>query len=87
VIKQVFGQDFTVPAPEQNPYYMKPAGLSVTPDLRTSITQGENAGEALYDGWAPISATWKPPVSCARTAPRKRGHGERAQLAKTMLSA
>jgi len=87
VIKQVFGQDFAVPAPEQNPYYMKPAGLAVTPELLDSITQGENAGEALYDGWAAYLGDAEAARQLRQNGAEERGHGERAQLAKAMLSA
>jgi len=87
VIKQVFGQDFAVPAPEQNPYYMKPAGLAVTPELLDSITQGENAGEALYDGWAAGLDDAEAARQLRQNGVEERGHGERAQLAKAMLAA
>ena len=50
VIKQVFGEDFAVPGPDENPYYMKPAGMAVTKELLDTITQGEIGGEALYEG-------------------------------------
>src|ERR1700727_1157545 len=33
VIKQIFGEDFPPPGPEDNPYYMKPEGLAVTAQM------------------------------------------------------
>jgi rubrerythrin len=87
VIKQVFGEDFPVPVPEHNPYYMKPAGLAVTPELLDSITQGENAGEALYDGWAASIDDAEAARQLRQNGAEERGHGERAQVAKAMLSA
>lgn len=87
VIKHIFGEDFAVPAPEQNPYYTKPAGLSVTPELLDSITQGENAGEALYDGWATRLGDAEAARQLRQNGAEERGHGERAQQAKTLLPA
>jgi len=87
VIRHVFGEEFAVPAPEENPYYMKPAGLAVTPELLDSITQGENAGEALYAGWADYLGDAEAARQLRQNGAEERGHGERAQLAKTMLRA
>lgn len=87
VIRHVFGEEFAVPAPEENPYYMKPAGLAVTPELLDSITQGENAGEALYAGWADYLGDAEAARQLRQNGAEERGHGERAQLVKTMLRA
>jgi rubrerythrin len=87
VIKQVFGEDIAVPTPEQNPYYMKPPGLVVTHELLDSITQGENAGEALYEGWAAGLNDPEAARQLRQNGVEERGHGERAQLAKAMLPA
>jgi rubrerythrin len=87
VIKQVFGQDFAVPAPEQNPYYMKPAGLAVTAELLDDIAQGESAGEALYHGWAAHMDDVEAARQLRQNGAEERGHGERVQLAKAMLYA
>jgi rubrerythrin len=87
VIKHIFGEDFAVPTPEQNPYYMKPAGLAVTAELLDSITQGENAGEALYDGWAAYLGDAEAARQLRQNGAEERGHGERAQQAKALLPA
>ena len=87
VIKQLFGEDFAVPEPAENPYYTKPAGLVVSAELLDSITQGENAGEALYDGWATYLGDAEAARQLRHNGAEERGHGERAQQAKALLPA
>jgi hypothetical protein len=76
-----------VPAPDQNPYYTKPAGLAVTPELLDGIAHGENAGEALYQGWAACMDDAEAARQLRQNGAEERVHGERVQLAKVMLSA
>ncbi|HEX4506510.1 MAG TPA: ferritin family protein [Alphaproteobacteria bacterium] len=87
VIKQLFGEDFAVPGPEENPYYMKPAGFAVTGEMLDGITQGETAGEALYDGWATYLGDAEAARQLRQNGKEERGHGERAQQAKALLPA
>jgi rubrerythrin len=87
VIKQVFGEDFAVPAPEENPYYVKPAGLAVSAQLLDGIIQGEKAGEALYDGWALLLGEAEAARHLRQNGAEERGHGERAEQAKALLPA
>jgi rubrerythrin len=87
VIKQVFGEDFAIPGPAENPYYMKPAGMTVTKDLLDNITQGEIGGEALYEGWAIALGDEEAARQLRRNGKEERGHGERAQQAVALLAA
>jgi rubrerythrin len=87
VIKQIFNEDFAVPGPDENPYFMKPAGLAVTPQMLDSIIQGEIAGEALYDGWAAYLGDEEAARQLRQNGKEERGHGERAQQAKALLPA
>ena len=87
VIKQIFSEDFPPPGPEANPYYMKPAGLAVTGEMLDGITQGETAGEALYDGWATYLGDEEAARQLRQNGKEERGHGERAQQAKALLPA
>lgn len=87
VIKQVFGQDFAVPGPDENPYYSKPVGLVVSKGMLNGITQGETAGEALYDGWATALGNEEAARQLRQNGKEERGHGERAQQAIALLPA
>jgi rubrerythrin len=87
VIKQVFGEDFAIPGPAENPYYMKPAGIAVTKELLDTITQGEIGGEALYEGWAMALGDEEAARQLRRNGKEERGHGERAQQAVALLAA
>src|ERR1700722_2490706 len=87
VIKQLFGEDFAIPGPAENPYYMKPAGITVTKELLDNITQGEIGGEALYEGWAVALGDEEAARQLRRNGKEERGHGERAQQAIALLAA
>ena len=41
VIKKLYGEDFAVPAPEENPYYRMPQGLTVTKEMLDTISQAD----------------------------------------------
>jgi rubrerythrin len=85
VIKHIFDEDFAVPGPADNPYYMKPEGLSVSKEMLDGITQGEIAGEALYDSWAAYLGDEEAARQLRQNGKEERGHGERAQQAKALL--
>jgi rubrerythrin len=87
VIKQVYGEDFAVPGPDENPYYMKPAGLVVSKDMLNGIAQGEAAGEALYDGWAAFFGNEEAARQLRQNGKEEGGHGERAKQAIALLPA
>jgi rubrerythrin len=87
VIKQLFGEDFAVPGPNENPYYMKPAGLVVSKEMLNGIAQGEAAGEALYDGWATFLGDEEAARQLRQNGKEEAGHGERAQQAIALLPA
>ncbi len=85
VIKQVFDVDFTIPGPDENPYYTKPAGLVVSKEMLDGITQGEIGGEALYEGWAAALGDDEAARLFRQNGKEERGHGERAQKAIALL--
>jgi rubrerythrin len=87
VIKQLHGEDFAIPGPDENPYWFKPEGMVVTADLLNGITQGEIAGEALYDGWATALGDEEAARQLRRNGKEERGHGDRAQQAIALLAA
>ena len=85
VIKQVFGEDFAVPEPDENPYYAKPAGMVVSEQLLDTIIQGEAAGETLYDGWATSLGHEEAARQLRQNGKEEGGHAERALQAKALL--
>ncbi|HTJ64931.1 MAG TPA: ferritin family protein [Alphaproteobacteria bacterium] len=85
VIKQVFGEDFAIPAPDENPYFMKIPGLACDAEMLNGITQGEIAGEALYDSWATALGDEEAARQLRQNGKEERGHGDRAQQAIALL--
>ena len=85
VIKQVHGEDFAVPGPDENPYYTKPAGLAVSKEMLESIIKGEIGGEALYEGWAAALDDEEAARLFRQNGKEERGHGDRAQQAIALL--
>jgi rubrerythrin len=85
VIKQLYGEDFVIPGPDENPYYGKPPGLVVSKEMLDGITQGEIGGEALYENWAVALGDEEVARQLRRNGKEERGHGERAQQAVALL--
>ena len=85
VIKMIHGEDFAVPEPADNPYYMVPQGLVVTKEMLDSITQGEIGGEALYEGWAGGIGNDEAARLLRQNGKEEGKHGERAQQAVALL--
>jgi len=85
VIKHLHGIDFAIPGPDENPYYMKPAGLTVSKEMLDGITKGEIGGEALYEGWAQALGDEEAARLFRQNGKEERGHGERAQKAVALL--
>jgi rubrerythrin len=87
VIKQIHGEDFAIPGPDENPYYFKPEGMVVTAELMQQIAAGEAAGHTLYDGWATALGDEEAARQFRLNGKEELGHGERAQQAITLLAA
>ena len=85
VIEQVFGADFPPPTPAENPYHTVPKGLVVSKEMLDGITQGEIAGEALYEAWARGIGNEEAARLLRQNGKEERGHGDRAQQAKALL--
>lgn len=52
VIEKLSGDNFEVPAPDDNPYYVEPEGIAVDKDFLDFLIGAEDGGDALYAGWA-----------------------------------
>jgi rubrerythrin len=87
VIKQIFGEEFAIPGPDENPYYSEPEGLVVSAEMLNGITQGETAGEALYEGWAVALGDEEAARQLRQNGKEEAGHGVRAQQAIALLAA
>jgi len=87
VIEKIFGEAFAVPEPAENPYFAIPTGLTVSPEMLDGISQGEIAGEALYEGWAAGVTDEEVARLLRQNGKEERKHGERAQEAKKLLAA
>jgi len=85
VIRHVFGEEFAVPEPHENPYYQMPQGLALSKEMLDGITQGEIGGEALYESWAASIGDAEAARLLRQNGKEERGHGERAQEAKRLL--
>jgi rubrerythrin len=85
VLKMVFDEDFAVPEPAENPYYAKPEGMTITPDLLNGIAAGEIAGDALYEKWAANLGHDDAARLLRQNGKEEKGHGERMQRAAALL--
>lgn len=85
VIRKIYGEDFAVPDPADNPYYRLPQGLTLSKEMLNGITQGEIGGEALYEGWAGTVDDEEAARLLRQNGKEERRHGERAQEAIGLL--
>lgn len=85
VIEKLSGDSFEVPAPDDNPYFAVPEGLTVDADFLNFLIDAEIGGEALYEGWA---GTIDDP-ECAdllrQNGREERTHSERAKEMMALL--
>ncbi|MGR8920576.1 MAG: ferritin family protein [Gammaproteobacteria bacterium] len=85
VVEKLSGEPFEVPAPDDNPYYVVPEGLTVDAEMLNGLVEGEDAGDVLYQGWA----AGMDDAECAKLL-RQNGkeeirHGERCKQALALL--
>jgi rubrerythrin len=86
VIKQLYGEEFAIPAPQDNPYAMGSRGMSVSKEMLTGMVQGEIAGEGLYERWADAVGDEEAARQLRRNGKEERRHSERAEQAIALLS-
>ena len=87
VIKQVYGEEFVVPSPENNPYYDEPVGITVDEESLAAIAAAENGGEALYEAWAATVSDSEAARQLRQNGKEETKHGSRAQEAIALLAA
>jgi hypothetical protein len=81
VIEKLTGESFTVPSPQDNPYYVEPEGIPVDEDFLNYLIGAENGGDDLYEVWAQTvddeqCASW-----LRQNGKEEMRHGERAKEA------
>lgn len=86
-IKLLYGEEFPVPAPADNPYYKPPHGMAPTKKLLSDFAQGEFGGEMLYEAWASGLGHAQAAELLRLNAREERTHGERDQEAAALLDA
>jgi rubrerythrin len=84
-LKLVYGEDFAVPEPGDNPYYARPHGVTLSVEMLNSIAAGELAGDALYEVWATNLDHEEAGRLLRLNGKEEKGHGERMQRAAGLL--
>ncbi len=85
-IKAISGEDFPPPEAANNPYLATPfPGMAVTADGLRGLSQGEFAGEGLYERWAENSDNAEAARLFRLNGGEERDHGERLLKAAALL--
>ena len=87
VIEQLSGEKFDVPQPADNPYYSKPADMTLEKEMLETVAQGEFGGEMLYEGWAASLDNDEVAKLLRQNGKEERQHGERVQKVISLLPA
>lgn len=87
IIRRLYGVEFAVPAPADNPYAgPKPTG-PLTADKLRELVAGELGGEALYEAWATRAVDPEVARLLRQNGKEERRHSERAAEALALLEA
>jgi rubrerythrin len=84
-LKLVFGVDFPVPEPADNPYYAVPKDMVVNKERLEAIARAELAGDALYDRWATNLGHEEAARLLRQNGKEEKGHGERMLHAASLI--
>jgi rubrerythrin len=82
----IYGEDFAVPTPSENPY-AKASDTKVTRAILEGLVRAENNGKALYDTWAENTANAEAAALFRQNGIEEAKHGARAQEAIALLGA
>jgi len=82
----LYGEEFAVPAPSENPY-AKVSGVSVTRAILEGLVKAENNGKTLYDTWADNTPNAEAAELFRQNGIEEARHGARAQEAMGLLEA
>ena len=84
-LKLLYGVDFAVPEPADNPYYAHPKDVVLSREMIEGIAKSELAGDALYDLWATNLGHEEAGRLLRLNGREEKGHGERMMRAATLL--
>jgi len=85
-IRAIHGEDFAVPAPEDNPY-AKSAVRKLDRAILEGLVKAENGGKTLYDTWADNTTNAEAAALFRQNGIEEAKHGARAQEAIGLLDA
>jgi len=85
-IRAIHGEDFAVPAPEDNPY-AKSAVRKLDRAILEGLVKAENSGKTLYDTWADNTTNAEAAALFRQNGIEEAKHGARAQEAIGLLDA
>ena len=83
-IRILYGEDFAVPAPADNPY-AKSQPRKVDRAILEGLVKAENNGKSLYDSWADNTANVEAAELFRQNGIEEAKHGARAQEAIGLL--
>jgi hypothetical protein len=86
-IAALTGEDFEIPALEENPYYTPAAGMTVTRAMLEKIAAAEFGGEALYETWAAHIGHAEAAALFRLNGQEEAEHGARVLQAAALLDA
>jgi len=85
-IRLIYGEEFVVPAPADNPY-AKSATRKVDRAVLEGLVKAENNGKTLYDSWADNTANQEAAALFRQNGIEEAKHGARAAKAIGLLGA
>ena len=83
-IRAIYGEDFAVPVPADNPYAKK-SGRKVDRAVLEGLVRAENSGKTLYDSWADNTANAEAAALFRQNGVEEALHGARALEAIGLL--
>jgi len=85
VIEKLSGESFTVPEPDDNPYYVIPEGLTVDAEMLNGLVEAEIGGDALYQGWAGKMDDAECADLLSQNGKEETSHSDRCKQALTLI--
>ena len=84
-IRAIYGEEFAVPAPAENPY-AKSTPRKLDRAILEGLVKAENNGKTLYDTWADNTANQEAAALFRQNGIEEAKHGARAQEAIALLT-
>lgn len=84
-IQALTGETFDIPSLDENPYYAKASGVTVTRAMLQGIAAAEYNGEKLYETWADNIGNEEAARLFRLNGKEEASHGERVMQAAALL--